>query len=291
VLKACLVLCDFDVRYSVSNFSTDAISKIEEKWPLVRDAIERTFRFLNSLGISNENLTSLNAVLPITYFFYNTPDFNMRGTTTFEHDNARAMHRWLINSMLMGVFAGTSDRTISLARASIQLALKSTRNFPEAQLYDSLAVGGRMTQLDDRAIEELFELGYGKPKTFLALSLIYADLDWGGTQFHVDHIIPKSHAARRVLMGMNMPEHEIQKIGATVDRLGNLQLLSAEENIEKGAISFEAWVTGRSDSYRQRNLIEDAPDLWMATKLPEFVHGRERLIRSKLLLLTKRQTA
>ncbi|RAI54269.1 hypothetical protein DOO74_08500 [Rhodobacteraceae bacterium AsT-22] len=49
VMKACLVLCGFDVKYNVSNFTTQSITDIERKWPAIKDAIERTFRFLNGL--------------------------------------------------------------------------------------------------------------------------------------------------------------------------------------------------------------------------------------------------
>lgn len=291
VLKACLVLCGFDVRYNVSNFSAQAISEVEQKWPAIKDAVERTFRFLNSLGITKENLTSLNAVLPIAYYLFHVPDVTMRGTSMFEQTNARAMQRWLLNSLLMGVFAGTSDRTISVARATLQEAGKTSRDFPETQLYDKLAIGGRQTQLDERAVEDLFELGYGKAKTFLALSLIYENLDWNGTLFHVDHIIPQARAARRVLMGMNLPEHRIQEVTSAVNRLGNLQLLSSQENQEKSDLPFESWITSRGETYRDQHLIENAPDIWMATKLPEFVRSRERLIRQRLLKLTEKEPA
>jgi len=287
VLKACLVLCDFDVKYFVANFTSQAIAEIEQKWPAIKDAIERTFRFLNGLGITADNLTSLNAVLPIAWYLFHAPGVTLRGSSEFDRLNARAIQRWLINSLLMGVFAGTSDRTIATARATLKDASQTSRNFPEAQLYHSLAIGGRMTRVDERAIEDLFELGYGKPKTFLALSLLDEDLDWNGTIYHVDHIIPQARAARRVLMGMNLPEHRIREIADAVNRLGNLQLLPAQENIEKGDLPFEAWITSRSEAYRDRHLIEHAPDLWTAAMLPEFVRSRERLIRQKLLALTE----
>ncbi|MEW2912297.1 DUF262 domain-containing protein [Leisingera sp. JC11] len=291
VLKACLVLCGYDVKYNVSNFTTQSIAEIEQKWPTVRDAIERTFRFLNGLGISAENLTSLNAVLPITWYLFHAPGVTLRGSSEFDRQNARAVQRWLLNSLLMGVFAGTSDRTISIARTTLKDASHVSRNFPEEQLYHSLAIGGRMTKLDERGVEDLLELKYGKPKIFLALSLLYDDLDWGGTIYHVDHIIPKARAARRILMGMNLPEHRIREITGSVDLLGNLQLLPAQENIEKGDLPFESWITGRSDAYRDRHLIEHAPDLWTASMLPEFVRGRERLVRQRLLSLTEREPA
>ncbi|MFV0514257.1 MAG: DUF262 domain-containing protein [Jhaorihella sp.] len=291
VLKASLVLCGFDVKYNVSNFTTQSIAEIEQKWPAIKDAIERTFRFLNGLGINADNLTSLNAVLPIAWFLFHTPNVTLRGSSEFDAYNAQAAQRWLINSLLMGVFAGTSDRTISIARTTLKDAREISRNFPETELYHALAIGGRMTQLDERAVEELLDLGYGKPKAFLALSLLYGDLDWNGTVYHVDHIIPQKRADRRVLMGMNLPEHRIREITDCVNRLGNLQLLPSRENEEKNDLPFDAWITSRSDAYRARHLIEDAPELGMATMLPEFVRSRERLIRKRLMALTQKVAA
>lgn len=92
-------------------------------------------------------------------------------------------------------------------------------------------------------------------------------------------------------MGMNLPEQRIREITAAVDQIGNLQLLPGQENLEKGDLPFESWITGRSDAYRERHLIEYTPDLWTAAKLPEFVQGRERLIRQRLLTLTAREPA
>lgn len=282
VLKACLVLCGFDVKYNVSNFTTEAIAVIQRNWPAIKDAIERTFRFLNGLGITEDSLSSLNAVLPITWYLFHTPAATLRGSSEFDRQNARAAQRWLLNSLLMGVFAGTSDRTLSIARATLKEAQHEGRGFPEMKLYDALATGGRQARLDDRTLEEFLNLKYKKPKTFLVLSLLYDDLDWGGTMYHIDHIIPQANANRRVLMGMNLPEHRIQEIMASVDRLGNLQLLPAQENIEKGSISFDAWITSRTDAYRERQMIDYKPDLWSAAQLPEFVQDRERLIRQRL---------
>lgn len=230
-------------------------------------------------------------MLPIAWYLFHAPGVTLRGTSEFDRQNARAIQRWLIDSLLMGVFAGTSDRTITAARATLRDASHTGRHFPELRLYHSLAIGGRITRVDERAVEELLELGYGKPKTFLALSLLYDGLDWNGTIYHVDHIIPQARAARRVLMGMNLPEHRIQEIGDSVNRLGNLQLLPAQENLEKGDIPFEAWLTSRSVTYRDRHLIQDAPDLWTATMLPEFVRSREQLIKQKLLALAEQVPA
>ena len=283
VLKACLVLCDQDVKYSVANFTAHVISLIEARWGEIKRALENTFRLVNSFGIGAENLSSLNAVLPIAYYLFKTPDFTFRGSTEFERVNREEMRRWLVQSLLVGAFAGSSDRTISLARATIRERLREGRGFPATHLYEALATNGRITQLDDRAVSDLLDLQYGKAKTFLALSLLYDGLDWTAGGYHVDHIIPQARAQRRVLQGMNIPESRIREIGATVNRLGNLQLLPAAENIEKSALPFDAWIAGRDRDYMARHLIPNRLDLAMAQKLPEFVREREKLIRGKLL--------
>ncbi|MCP5389845.1 MAG: DUF262 domain-containing protein [Novosphingobium sp.] len=291
VLKACLVLCDFDVKYSVSNFTGEAISQIEARWPDIKRAIENTFRLVNRFGISGETLTSLNAVLPIAYYLFRTPEFSFRGSTEFERVNAREMQRWLIQSLLLGVFAGSSDRTISLARGAIREGLRSDRSFPAARLYDALATDGRIARLDARAIEGLLALEYGKAKTFLALSLLYDGLDWTSGAFHVDHIVPQDRAGRRTLQGMNIPEHRIREITDSLNRLGNLQLLPGTENIEKRDLPFDAWITSRDRNYMDRHLIPDRLDLATAQMLPEFVREREKAIRQRLMRYASLESA
>ena len=131
LLKACLTLLDFDVQYNVANFTTETITKIEREWKPIKIAVENTFRLINSFGVNGENLTSLNAVLPIAYFLYHTPDFTFRGSSDFERKNARLIQTWLLQSLLVSAFAGTSDRTISQARAAIRESLDRERKLSD----------------------------------------------------------------------------------------------------------------------------------------------------------------
>lgn len=283
VLKACLVLCEGDVSYNVANFTLEAIATIEANWHAIKAAIEKTFRLINHFGITEFNLTSLNAVLPIAYYLYRSPEhLTFRGSSEFEGHNMRLVQQWLLQSLVVGAFAGSSDRTIALARATIRESLKSSRNFPAARLFSALGTGGRLASLDERGIEELLEIEYGKAKCFLALSLLYDDLDWGGAEYHIDHIIPESSATRRQLMALNIPEHRIVQILNAVHRLGNLQLLPSMENRDKGAISFAAWLQSRNRGFLDQHSIPDRPDLWELLMLPEFVMEREHLIRQRL---------
>jgi hypothetical protein len=190
-VKACLTLLDFDVQYNVANFTSEAIATIESRWTSIKVAVENTFRLINSFGVNGENLTSLNAVLPIAYFIYHNPEFSFRGSSDFERRNARLIQTWLLQSLLVSAFAGTSDRTITQARAAIRESLKLDRNFPTEKLFEALGRNGRLARLDERGIEEVLQMQYKSSKCFFALSLLYENLDWAGTQYHVDHIIPR----------------------------------------------------------------------------------------------------
>jgi hypothetical protein len=86
-------------------------------------------------------------------------------------------------------------------------------------------------------------------------------------------------------MALNIPETRIERILECSDRIGNLQLLLARENVEKGAMSFEDWIQTRDSSFLQLHLIPDDRNLWSVLRLPEFVEAREELIRKRLARL------
>jgi hypothetical protein len=145
-----------------------------------------------------------------------------------------------------------------------------------------MARSGRLSQVDDRTVDELLDLQYGKSRTFIALSLLYDGLDWSGSNWHVDHIIPQTDAQKSVLRGRNLPEHRIQELLDSINRLGNLQLLRGEENIEKRDLPFRSWITGRRADFYESHMIPERLDLCDVLHLPEFVREREKLIRKRL---------
>ena len=83
-------------------------------------------------------------------------------------------------------------------------------------------------------------------------------------------------------MAMNLPEHRIKEILGSVNRLGNLQLLPASENLEKSDMPFDAWIQTRDRHFRDRHFIPDRVDHQHVTKLPEFVAAREKLMWQNL---------
>jgi hypothetical protein len=68
----------------------------------------------------------------------------------------------------------------------------------------------------------------------------------------------------------------------SVNRLGNLQLLRGDKNIEKGDMQLRSWITGRNVHFYEQHMIPERLDLCDVVQLPEFVREREKLIRKRL---------
>lgn len=274
IMKSCLVLTDLPVVYKVQNFNAQNLTKIRESWPAIQSAVKRGVDLANSFGIDKENLTSVNALIPIIYFLFKNPTVTMRGTTPFEVRNADFIRRWLIMALLKGAFGRASDGLLHNIRASIQETACPGSDFPVSVINTIFAKTGLSTEFDDFALDEFLALSYGKRQTFLALSLLYNEAAWGTIQFHKDHLFAKN------LFSENRLDEWRDK-----DRIGNLCLLQASENIGKQDMSLEDWLPTRAPGFLEKHLIPEDRALWKRDKFPSFLKAREELIKQRLRTL------
>ena len=278
VMKACLVLTDLDHAYKVSNFTTRNLSIIETNWLGIKKALEATFSLINRFGIDQETLTSGNAILPVAYYLYKTGQGDLSASTPDDARNSSLIQRWLIGALLNGVFSGTSDNTIGTARGIIKEHVREAQSFPYKELLEGLAQRGRITAFNDSNIDSFLDTTYGRRTCFLALSLLYDTTTWGITNYHIDHIIPRSLTDPRVLRQSGVSETLIERIQQAVNRIGNLQLLRGQENLEKSNQPFDHWIRSRDESFKTKHLIPHDAELYSAAQLVRFVEERERLI-------------
>ncbi|WP_082572968.1 DUF262 domain-containing protein [Ensifer sp. Root558] len=278
VMKACLLLSDLDHVYKVGNFTTRNLAIIEKNWGEIKRVLEATFNLINRFGIDQDTLTSGNAILPIAYYLFKTGQGDLSASTPEDARNSSLIQRWLIGVLINGVFGGTSDNTIGAARAIVKDKTREGKSFPYKELVDGLALRGRLTELNDSNIDSFLDTTYGRQTCFLALSLLYDTTTWGLTNYHIDHIIPRSLVEPKVLRSGNVPETVIERIQESVNRLGNLQLLRGQENLEKSNQPFDQWIHTRDEGFRDRHLIPGNEGLYNILQLPRFVKERERLI-------------
>jgi uncharacterized protein with ParB-like and HNH nuclease domain len=130
VMKACLVLSDLDHVYKVKNFNNKNLEIMRRDWSATRTALVRTFKLINRFGIDRDTLTSANALLPIAYYL-KRHDLDLLATQTpFNVNNAERIRRWLLASLLLGVFGGHSDGTIAVSRSTISDEAAQSTDFP-----------------------------------------------------------------------------------------------------------------------------------------------------------------
>lgn len=286
VMKACLLLSGLDHIYQVKNFTNRNLAIMRGNWMKIQQSLKRTFQLVNSFGIDRENLTSLNSLMPIAYYLHKTEFDILSATTSFFVTNAERIRRWLIAALLSRVFGGQSDHTIGAAKDAIDSSLRETRDFPLFALNRALTRQiKRPSNLTGEALAEAMEFQYGNREIFLLLSLLYENKGWGSLNYHVDHIFPQSRIDRKILMKNNIPMSKIEQLSSCANRIGNLQLLTSAENLEKSNATFEDWIRTRDRSVLDKHLIPENEHLWSVMMLPQFVAEREKRIMKRLLSL------
>jgi hypothetical protein len=276
IMKSCLVLTDLPVVYKVQNFNNDNLELIRREWGAIKSAVKRGVDLVNSFGIDRDNLTSVNAIIPIIYFLLKNPTATLRGTTQFDVRNADCIRRWLIMVLLKGAFGRASDGLLAGIRSKIQVLQNPGAHFPLDEINATIGSTGLNMVFDEYAVEEFLGKTYGGKQTFLALSLLYDDASWGTIAYHQDHLFASS-LFRPKELPMDRLDWLRQK-----DRLGNLCLLMSSENIGKQDMAIDDWLATRDASFLKRHLIPEDKSLWKFERFPDFLAAREKLISDRL---------
>ena len=284
IMKACLVVADLPVAYRVQNFNNRNLALIESLWPRINNAIERAVRLVNSFGIDRDTLTSANALIPIVYYMFHNQGRSLLSQSHEDVMDARRIRQWLTMVLLNNVFSGQSDVALTDTRSALRNNAGSGQ-FPSNQLNATLLRAGRSATFDEVTVTNFLDITYNARESFLALSLLYDDHNWGSTQFHQDHIFPQSMFTPAKLEQSGLTSEKQMAYRTLFNRIGNLQLLRGDENMEKLNKPFDEWLQTRHESAKEKHLIPDDPDLYRFENFEEFVSAREELIRERLRTL------
>lgn len=282
VMKTCLVLSDLGVTYKVENFNKQNLMLIQQNWDGIKSAIEKGVDLVNTFGIDRDTLTSANALIPIIYYLFKTPATHLQGSTQFDKDNATAIRRWLIVSLLNNVFGRASDGVLTETRRVLRDQLALSPSFPIDALNSEIGTASKSPYLDEFALDTFLSMTYGKQTTFLALSLLYDDNAWGTMVYHQDHIFPQSLFRKKRLEAAGLTEAQQAQYLGLSNNIANLQFLLAPENIGKSDDTIDHWLTTRDAGFRARHLLPADDDLLRFERFPEFIAARQELIKQRL---------
>ncbi len=281
ILKTCLVLCGFNVRYKVENFKGENLSVIEQNWPDVKSAIEAGIRLINSYGIDKDTLTSANAVIPVVHYLYKSGLHTraaqlIAGTSAEDALNRSFIRRWLITALLSKAFGRSSDDVLTKARAALDAhSATGASTFPVAEINKAIGVS-----FDT---EDFLDIAYSDRVCFLALSLLYDEDNWGMVAWEKDHIFPRSRIWS--LYSSQVPVSQHEEYRDEMNSIANLQLLVAQENAGKSDKEFETWLQSRDAGFKSKHLIPTDDGILVFTSFLDFIEAREHLIRDRLKTL------
>jgi len=277
VLKTCLLLTENNHIFQLKNFSKSNINKIEDNWIKITDTIFKAINLLKEFGY--ENRLSSGYILSIVAYYIFKKD-------NITNEDKTQLLKFVRNAQITSYFTTSLDGKLEV----VAKILRSSENFE--QINNKLTTSKvQPLKISSEDIDGFVHYQYGNPAILPILQILYPNLDYKNSTFHIDHIYPKSKFRAK------NTELDEDYLGEA-NFLYNLQLLQGDENIAKKAKDPEKWLNEYYSSdkeqikaYKERNYISKDFDLeWKGIK--EFDEYRTEKIKSKLkdILLTEKES-
>ncbi|GAA7986505.1 DUF262 domain-containing protein [Helicobacter pylori] len=262
VLKTCLLLIGKDTTFELKNFNKNNVKKIEENWEKITESIYNAAKLLETFGYV-KYLGSAYILSTLAYFYFLKQKMD-------KNDEEQAL-KFVRNAQIMGYFGGSMDTKLSIIAHSI----KEARAF-EAFNHNLAKHQTCPLKITNDAIEGM--VFFDRPtRVFPVLQILYPNLNYKTTTFHIDHIYPKSKFKKE----NEKLDKDFYEYG---NHLYNLQLLEGAENQAKKDKDPEVWLKEEYkdnqqaiEEYKRKNYIDPTLKLeWENIK--DFREKREEAI-------------
>ena len=293
-MKAAVMITDADVRFQARNFDATNVAKIRDDWDDIRDAIVESFRLIAAFGLNDASLRAKNAVLPIAYYLFHKGRDTSGGTRgRFATINKPIAHRedrtkirkWLLMSLLRGVFGRSADALLTSLRKVIRESLNDAEGFPLDKILAGYRGTARDLTFDDVFVDRLLTTQKDDPNCYSILALLQPDVDIQQL-LHADHLHPAADFGKDRLDKHLFFEDDAELRSFYEDRanwngVGNLWLLTESENTSKQDKPLKGWLEPRLGKTTLDPLIPPGASLDFAD-FKDFVVKRRALLKSKL---------
>ncbi len=265
VLKTCLLLIGKDTTFELKNFNKKNIKEIEDNWEKITESIYNAAKLLETFGYAGY-LGSAYILSSLAYFYFLNSKMN-------ENDKEQAL-KFVRNAQITSYFTPSTDTKLN----NIANSMKDVKIF-ESFNHNLAKHQTSPLKITNDAIEDMMSSS-SHALVFSILRILYPNLNYKTTTFHIDHIYPKSKFKK-----------ENEKLDKDFyerrDHLYNLQLLEGAENSAKKDKDPEVWLKEEYkneqaiEEYKKRNYIDPTLKLeWENIK--EFREKREEAIIKKL---------
>ncbi|MDU9789093.1 DUF262 domain-containing protein [Helicobacter pylori] len=262
VLKTCLLLIGKDTTFELKNFNKKNIKEIEENWEKITESIYNAANLLKTFGYAGY-LGSAYILSSLAYFYFLKQRID-------KNDEEQAL-KFVRNAQITSYFSSTTDTKLS----AIAHSIKEARAF-EAFNHNLAKHQTWPLKITNDAIEDMMSSS-SHALVFPVLQILYPNLNYKTTTFHIDHIYPKSKFKNNKKLDKDF----------CGNHLYNLQLLEGAENSAKKDKDPEVWLKEEYkneqdiEEYKKRNYIDPTLKLeWENIK--EFREKREEVIITKL---------
>ncbi|MGL2371084.1 DUF262 domain-containing protein [Helicobacter pylori] len=271
VLKTCLLLIGKDTTFELKNFNKKNIKEIEENWEKITESIYNAAKLLENFGYAGY-LGSAYILSSLAYFYFLNPKMD-------KNDEEQAL-KFVRNAQITSYFTPSTDTKLN----NIANSMKDAQTF-ESFNHNLAKHQTCPLKITNDAIEEMM-CSSSHALVFPILQILYPNLNYKTTTFHIDHIYPKSKFKKNKKLDKDFYECE--------NHLFNLQLLEGAENSAKKDKDPEVWLKEEYknqqaiEEYKRKNYIDPTLELeWENIK--EFREKREEAIIKTLkeVLLSK----
>ncbi len=263
VLKTCLLLIGKDTTFELKNFNKKNIKEIEENWEKITKSIDNAAKLLKNFGYANY-LGSAYILSSLAYFYFLNSKMN-------KNDEKQSL-KFVRNAQITSYFSSTTDTKLN----NIANSMKDAQTF-ESFNHNLAKHQTCPLKITNDAIEEMM-CSSSHALVFPILQILYPNLNYKTTTFHIDHIYPKSKFKK---------ENKKLDKDFCENHLYNLQLLEGQENSAKKDKDPEVWLKEEYkneraiEEYKKRNYID--PNLKLEWEnIKEFREKREEAIITKL---------
>jgi uncharacterized protein with ParB-like and HNH nuclease domain len=282
ILRTYLILYNQDIKFRVENFSIKNAKDFEMHWPQIKATIKEVFQLVTDFGYVPYTLTSLNALLPIVYYLYQTgktKDFAKK--IVYKEDRA-VIKKWLHVVLLHQIFGGQAEGVLKVIRDTIKKELsKKPETFPAKAIALRLSKTSKSISVDDEFIQNLLYTQKDNRYAFAILALLFPHLDYKNHDFHLDHCHPISAFNEKKLRAQGILNENNEDYFTDWDYFNsiiNLQMLDGNENKSKSDNELKTWVSKFKPSLQNHYL----PSELELKNFPTFVEKRSALLKAEL---------
>lgn len=282
LMRCCLVLSDAPVLYKVNSFRSENVEKIKNDWNRISKAISQAVDLIVEFGFNGSLLTSQNAIIFIAYYMMHVGKLNDSVKLDFK--------KYLIHSLLNGIYGSSQDQIITFLRNTIRKEEKQsngkvTYTYNQSEFsFDALLEyelpSNKSFYIYEGKIDKFLEYKKGA-SSFFVLSLLYPQLKFNYTTFHQDHIHPFSKFTSEYYSKFGLTKQEIEEWDNKKDMIPNLQLMEGKLNSSKNDTEFKLWLETHDENFinhfKVSNYIPETSDLDFSNFNSFFEQRKEKL--------------